>query len=101
MSNPSLRISDPRDLVKHVSGEMNLRWKELIAQTLLLCGETKKVLSRARVRSLEQRARDAHDQSEQTLKTFCFQTEIQIQKKRHDVKMCCKFLCCFIIKILV
>ena len=32
-----------------------------------MLGKIKKVLSRAHVRSLEQRARNAHDQSEQTL----------------------------------
>ena len=42
--------------------------KELIAQKLLLHGKIKKVLSRAHVCSLEQRARNAHDQNEQTLR---------------------------------
>ena len=62
-----LRISGPRDFVKHISGKLSLRWKELIAQKLLLRGKIKKVLSRAHVRSLEQRAWNTHDQSEQTL----------------------------------
>ena len=43
---------------------MSLRWKEIIAQNLLLRDKMKKVLSRAHVRSLEQRARNAHDQNE-------------------------------------
>ena len=47
---------------------MSLARKELIAQKLLLRGEIKKVLSRAHLCSLEQRARNAHDQNEQTLK---------------------------------
>ena len=46
---------------------MSLRRKELITQKLQLRGKIKKVLSRAYVCSLEQRARDAHDQNEQTL----------------------------------
>ena len=41
-----------------------------MAQKLLLCGKIKKVLSRAHVCSLEQRARNAHDQNEQTLKWY-------------------------------
>ena len=41
-----------------------------IAQKLLLPGKIKKVLSRANEHSLEQRTRNAHDQSEQTLKNM-------------------------------
>ena len=41
--------------------------KELIAQKLLLRGKIKKILPRAHVCSLEQRAWNAHDQDEQTL----------------------------------
>ena len=36
-------------------------------EKLLLCGKVKKVLSCAHVYSLEQRARNPHDQNEQTL----------------------------------
>ena len=43
---------------------------KLIARKLLLLGKIKKVRSRVHVRSLEQRARNAHDQSEQTLNHF-------------------------------
>ena len=48
---------------------MSLGRKELIAQKLLLRGKIKKVLekSRTHVCSLEQRARNAHDQNEHTL----------------------------------
>ena len=38
-----------------------------MAQKVLLRGKVKKVLSRAHVCLLEQRARNPHDQSEQTL----------------------------------
>ena len=41
--------------------------KGINCSQLLLRGEVKKALSRTDVRSLEQRARNAHDQSEQTL----------------------------------
>ena len=41
--------------------------KELIAQKLLLRGKIKKVLSRAHVCSMEQKATNAHDQHEHTL----------------------------------
>ena len=65
------RISNPLDSVKYISGKMSLALKrELIAQKLLLGGKVKQikeVLSRACVCSLEQRARNAHDQNEQTL----------------------------------
>ena len=44
----------------------------LIAQKSLLRSKIKKVLCRAHVRSLEQRARNAHDQNEQTLIMFLF-----------------------------
>ena len=60
-------ISNTRDFVGYISGKMSLERKEFIAQKLLLCGEIKKVLSRAHVYSLEQRTRNAHDQNEQTL----------------------------------
>ena len=43
--------------------------KELIVQKLLLHGKVKKVLSRAHLCSLEQRARNAHDQNEQALRS--------------------------------
>ena len=55
--------------MKHISGKMSIRLKELIAQKLLLCGKIKKVFSRVHLRSLEQRARNAHDQNDQTLHT--------------------------------
>ena len=61
------RFSNPRDFVKYVRGKMSLGIKELIAQKLLLRGKIKKVLSRAHLCSLEQRARNEHDQHEQTL----------------------------------
>ena len=64
------RISNPRDFVKYIGGKMSLRRKELLAQKLLLRGKTKKVLSRAHVCSLEQRARKAHDQNEQTFQNI-------------------------------
>ena len=67
MCIPILRISYPRDFVKHISGKMSLWRKALIDQKLLLRGKIKKVLSRAHVRSLEQRRRNAHDRSEQIL----------------------------------
>ena len=67
MCIPFLRISSPRNFVK-CTGEKSRFWrKKLIARKLLLPGKIKKVLSRANVRSLERRARNAHDQSEQTL----------------------------------
>ena len=53
--------------MKHISGKVSIRLKELSAQKLLLRGKIKKMLSRAHVRSLEQRARNADDQNEQTL----------------------------------
>ena len=40
--------------------------KGLNCSKLLLRGKKKKVLSHAHVRSLEQRAKNAHDQNEQT-----------------------------------
>ena len=46
---------------------MSLKRKEIIAQKLLLRGKIKKVLSCAHMYSLEQRARNPHDQNEQTL----------------------------------
>ena len=61
------RISNPCDFVKYISGKMSLRRKKLVAQNLLLRGKIKKVLSLANVCSLEQKARNAHDQNEQTL----------------------------------
>ena len=64
------RISNPRDFVQYIGGKMSIRRKELIAQKLILRGKIKKVLSRAHVCSLEQRASNAHDQNEQTLKTY-------------------------------
>ena len=63
MCIPFLHISGPRDFIKHISGKMSLSWKELIAQKSLLHGKIKKMISRAHVRSLEQKARNAHDQS--------------------------------------
>ena len=59
-------ISNPHDFVKSISGRMSLSSKELIVQKLLLCDKIKEVLSCAHMRSLEQRARNAHDQNEQT-----------------------------------
>ena len=59
-------ISNPLDFVKYLYGKMSLLRKELIAQKLLH-GKIKKVFSRAHVCSLEQRARNAHDQNEQIL----------------------------------
>ena len=44
--------------------------KGIIAQKLLLRDKIKKVLSHAHVHLLEQRARNAHDQNEQTLYLF-------------------------------
>ena len=61
-------ISNPRDFVKHISGKMNLRRKELIAKKLLL-HKMKKVLSSAYLCSLGQRSRNAHDLNELTLMT--------------------------------
>ena len=46
---------------------MSPQRKELIAQNLLFRGKIKNVLSHAHVCSLEQAARTAHDQNEQTL----------------------------------
>ena len=43
---------------------MGLSRKELIAQKLLLRGKKKKVISSAHVCSLEERAKNAHDQDE-------------------------------------
>ena len=60
-------ISNPCDSVKYISGKISFWRKELIAQELLLRGNIKKVLSRAQVCSLEQRARNAHHQNKQTL----------------------------------
>ena len=65
------RISNPRDFVKYSNGQVSLQRKELIVHKLLLHGKIKKVLSRAHVCSLEQRARKAHDQNEQTLDVIC------------------------------
>ena len=62
-----LAVCNPRDFVKYISGKMSLSRKELIAQKLLLRGKIKKVLSRLHVCSLEQRARNAHDQNQHTL----------------------------------
>ena len=64
---PFLWISFPRDLVKRIGRRLSLRRKKLIARELLSPGTIKEVLSHAHVRSLEQRARNAHDQSEKTL----------------------------------
>ena len=64
MCIPFLRIRSPRDFVKCISEKLK---KKLTARKLLFPGKIKKVLSRGNVRSLEQRARNAHDQSEQTL----------------------------------
>ena len=61
------RVSNPRDFVKYISGNMSLCRKQLIAQKLLLRGKTKKVLSPAHMCSLKLRAWNAHDQNEQTL----------------------------------
>ena len=61
------RISNPRDFVKYSDRKMSFWRKGLIAQKLLLHGKIKKVLSRAQMCSLEQRARNAHDQNEQIL----------------------------------
>ena len=58
---------DPCDFVKDISRKMSLWRKELIAQKLLLRDKVKKELSRTHVCSLMQRARNAHDQIEQTL----------------------------------
>ena len=66
------RIINPNDFVKYISGKMSLQRKELIAQKLPLRGKIKKVLSRVHVCSLEQRARNAHDQNEQTLIVYLF-----------------------------
>ena len=44
--------------------------KELIAKNLLWRGKIKKVLSRAHVCSLVQRAKNAYDQNEQTLHPY-------------------------------
>ena len=43
------RISNPRDFVRYISGNMCLSWKELIAQNLLLRGMIKKVLFHASI----------------------------------------------------
>ena len=64
------RNSNPRDFVKYISAKISLGRIELIAQKLLLRGKIKKVLSRLEVCSLEQRARNAHDQNEQTLHSY-------------------------------
>ena len=48
---------------------MSVWRKELFAQKLLLRAEIKKVPSHAHVCPLEQIARNAHDQNEQTLAT--------------------------------
>ena len=64
-------IINPRDFVKYIDGKIGLWRKELNAQRLLLCGKIKKVLSRAHVCSLERRARNAHDQNDQTLRAIC------------------------------
>ena len=61
------RTINPRDFMKYISGKVSLRRKDLIAQKLLLRDKIKKVLSRAHVCSQEQRARNAHNQNEQTL----------------------------------
>ena len=53
--------------MKRISGESEPLRKELIAQKLLLHGKIKKVLSRAHLRSLKQKATNALDQNEQTL----------------------------------
>ena len=47
--------------------EIHQRENESLKKKLLLRGKIKKVFSRALVCSLEQRARNAHDQNEQTL----------------------------------
>ena len=60
------RISNTHDFCETHQREMSIRQKKLVAQKLLLRGKIKKVLSRAHVRLLEQRARNAHDQNEQT-----------------------------------
>ena len=52
---------------------MSLWRKELIAQKLLLRGRIEKVLFRAHVCLLEQRAKNAHDQNEQTLNHDVYQ----------------------------
>ena len=65
-------ISKPRDFVKYIGGKMGLSRKELIAQKLLLRGKIKKVISSAHVCSLEERAKNAHDQDEQTLTLVWF-----------------------------
>ena len=59
-------FSGLRDVVKHSQENEPLMKGTVIAQKLLLRGKTKEVLSHAHVRSLEQRARNVHDQSEQT-----------------------------------
>ena len=46
--------------------------KGINCSKILLRGKKKKVLSRVHVRSLEQRARNAHDQNEQTLHSMDF-----------------------------
>ena len=58
MCIPFIHISSPLDFVK---------WKKLVARKLLFPGKIKKVLFCAKVRSLDQRAKNAPDQSEQTL----------------------------------
>ena len=57
--------------LKHLIA-VSSRWPRgsLVAQKLLLCGKIKKVLSHANVCSLEQRARNVHDQNEQTFHHF-------------------------------
>ena len=69
-SIPNQRISSSRDFVKHISEKMSLLdylKKRINCSKLLLRGKIKKVLSRAHMCSLEQRARNAHDPNEQTL----------------------------------
>ena len=61
------RISNPGDFVKYISGKMSLWAKESIAQKLLLRSKIKKVPSSAHVCSMERKARNAHDENEQTL----------------------------------
>ena len=67
MCIPFLGIGSPRDFVKCISEKLGLWTKKLIALKLSLRGKIKKVLSRAHVRSLKQRAWNVHDDSEQTL----------------------------------
>ena len=74
MCIPFLRISSPHDFMKCISGKLSLWRKKLIARELFLPDKIKNVLSRAHMRSLGQRARNAHDQSEQTSKSLCLGT---------------------------